>query len=56
MCIRDSLDVADTDKVGRLYNVMRKELGFLPNEDVYKRQGHVSACGDQPSQKLGDAV
>jgi hypothetical protein len=26
------LDVADTDKVGRLYNVMRKELGFLPNE------------------------
>jgi hypothetical protein len=26
------LDVADTDKVGRLYNVLRKELGFLPNE------------------------
>ena len=26
------LDVADTDKVGRLYNVLRKELGFLPDE------------------------
>jgi hypothetical protein len=26
------LDVADTDKVGRLFNVLRKELGFLPNE------------------------
>ena len=26
------LDVADTDKVGRLYNVLRKELGFLPGE------------------------
>ncbi|MBD5604431.1 MAG: hypothetical protein IAI48_05010, partial [Candidatus Eremiobacteraeota bacterium] len=26
------LEVADTDKVGRLYNVLRKELGFLPNE------------------------
>jgi len=26
------LEVADTDKVGRLYNVLRKELGFLPRE------------------------
>jgi hypothetical protein len=26
------LEIADTDKVGRLYNVLRKELGFLPNE------------------------
>jgi hypothetical protein len=26
------LEVAETDKVGRLYNVLRKELGFLPNE------------------------
>jgi hypothetical protein len=26
------LEVADTDKVGRLYNVLRKELGFLPGE------------------------
>jgi hypothetical protein len=26
------LEVADTDKVGRLYNVLRKELGFLPDE------------------------
>jgi len=26
------LEVADTDKVGRLYNVLRKELGFLANE------------------------
>ncbi len=26
------LEVADTDKVGRLYNVLRKELGFLPKE------------------------
>jgi hypothetical protein len=26
------LDVADTDKVGRLYNVLRKELGFLPDD------------------------
>ncbi|WP_263359493.1 hypothetical protein [Acidicapsa ligni] len=26
------LEVADTDKVGRLYNVGRKELGFLPRE------------------------
>src|SRR6185437_7773177 len=26
------LDVADTDKVGRLYNVLRKEVGFLPDE------------------------
>ena len=26
------LDVADTDKVGRLYNVLRKEIGFLPDE------------------------
>ena len=25
-------EVADTDKVGRLYNVLRKELGFLPDE------------------------
>ena len=24
------LEVADTDKVGRLYNVLRKELGFIP--------------------------
>ncbi len=26
------LDVAATDKVGRLYNLLRKELGFLPDE------------------------
>jgi len=26
------LEVADTDKVGRLYNLLRKELGFLPDE------------------------
>jgi len=26
------LDVADTDKVGRLYNDLRKEIGFLPDE------------------------
>jgi hypothetical protein len=26
------LDVANTDKVGRLYNVLRKEIGFLPDE------------------------
>jgi hypothetical protein len=26
------LEVADTDKVGRLYNVLRKEIGFLPDE------------------------
>ena len=26
------LEIAETDKVGRLYNVLRKELGFLPNE------------------------
>ena len=26
------LEIADTDKVGRLYNVLRKELGFLANE------------------------
>ena len=26
------LEIADTDKVGRLYNVLRKELGFLPSE------------------------
>jgi hypothetical protein len=26
------LDVADTDKVGRLYNLLRKEIGFLPDE------------------------
>jgi hypothetical protein len=26
------LEVPDTDKVGRLYNVLRKELGFLPGE------------------------
>ena len=26
------LEVADTDKVGRLYNVLRKEVGFLPDE------------------------
>ena len=26
------LDVAETDKVGKLYNVLRKELGFLPKE------------------------
>jgi len=26
------LEIADTDKVGRLYNVLRKELGFLPRE------------------------
>lgn len=26
------LDVADTDKVGRLYNVLRKELGDIQNE------------------------
>ncbi len=26
------LDVAATDKVGRLYNVLRKEIGFLPDE------------------------
>ena len=24
-------DVANTDKVGRLYNVLRKEFGFLPS-------------------------
>ena len=26
------LEVAATDKVGRLYNVLRKEIGFLPDE------------------------
>jgi hypothetical protein len=26
------LEVAETDKIGRLYNVLRKELGFLPRE------------------------
>lgn len=26
------LEVAPTDKVGRLYNVLRKEIGFLPDE------------------------
>ncbi len=26
------LEVAGTDKVGRLYNVLRKEIGFLPDE------------------------
>src|SRR6202008_2726968 len=26
------LEVAETDKVGRLYNVLRKEVGFLPDE------------------------
>jgi hypothetical protein len=26
------LEVANTDKVGRLYNVLRKEIGFLPDE------------------------
>jgi hypothetical protein len=26
------LEVADTDKVGRLYNLLRKEIGFLPDE------------------------
>jgi hypothetical protein len=26
------LEIADTDKVGRLYNLLRKELGFLPDE------------------------
>jgi hypothetical protein len=26
------LEVADSDKVGRLYNVLRKEIGFLPDE------------------------
>jgi hypothetical protein len=26
------LEVATTDKVGRLYNLLRKELGFLPDE------------------------
>jgi hypothetical protein len=26
------LEVVDSDKVGRLYNVLRKEIGFLPDE------------------------
>jgi hypothetical protein len=36
------LDVADTDKVGRLYNVLRKELGFLPNESGTGLEGRMS--------------
>jgi hypothetical protein len=36
------LDVADTDKVGRLYNVLRKELGFLPNESGTGFEGRMS--------------
>jgi hypothetical protein len=36
------LDIADTDKVGRLYNVLRKELGFLPNESGTGLEGRMS--------------